>query len=583
MINSDLISERHKRIQFVCFIIFLLSCLLIINLFFIQILHSEKYNLLSNKNRIRLVPLLPKRGRIVSADGENIASIYHRYRLVIDKRDFKNFQKDLQILIAYKIIREADAKQLLIDRKNSKTSLPLIIKENLSWDEYAKISMILFKLLNTSIEVIYGRKYEMPLEFSHLVGYVAKDSDRFQILTGKTGLEYYLNDDLTGDIGSSQTEIDSFGTRIRVLETVQPLTGTDVVISIDSKLQKYVYDVISNEKAGACAVINLKNGEIMALVSVPGFDANLMSSKMTQARWDAIKDDNMHPLINRAVSAYPPGSLFKIVVAFAAISEGVVRPEDNVFCDGSITLDKHIFHCWNRNGHGNVNIYDALRLSCDCYFFEISKRLGINTIVQYAKQFGFGEITDIEIPHENAGLLPSKEWKFLKYKAHWKPYETIITGIGQGATLASIVQIANMFGKLYTANYNFRSTIIKGKSFNDDISPINTKHINVIKGALQQVCTSGTAAYSCNAPYGISGKTGSSQVRKISDNMVGMDRSNFEWKYRDHSFFVGCAPNADPKYIVAVFIEHGGSGSKIAAPIARKIFDKLMGYAHDNQ
>jgi penicillin-binding protein 2 len=270
-------------------------------------------------------------------------------------------------------------------------------------------------------------------------------------------------------------------------------------------------------------------------------------------------------------------------VAFAALSEGVISPKDKVFCGGGVKLDNHIFHCWNRGGHGNIDLCNALKFSCDCYFFETAKKLGIDTIVKYAKKFGFGTETGIELPNENVGLLPTKKWKFLRYGTSWKPYETMIVGIGQGALLSTLMQTVAMFGKIYTGDFNFSPTLIKNDNNNNNNnssksvqSPINPECLEVLKNALYQVCVSGTASGSCRTDYGISGKTGSSQVRKIKAAEAGHDQKSVQWKLRDHAFFVGCAPYRNPRYAVAVFVEHGGGGASVAAPIARKIFDRLM-------
>jgi penicillin-binding protein 2 len=315
----------------------------------------------------------------------------------------------------------------------------------------------------------------------------------------------------------------------------------------------------------------------VALVSVPGFDSNIISGRITKDQWKSVINDPLSPLLNRAVNgSYPPGSIFKIVTAFAALAEGVITTNDKIFCSGGVQQDDRIFHCWNRNGHGHVDIYNAISLSCDCFFFEIAKRLGIEKIIKYAKKFGFGMEVGIQLPSESTGLLPTKKWKFLRYGSMWKPYETMITAIGQGALLSTLLQLAAMTGKLYANDYNFTITLVKGNRMLKPKDPMDPGHADVIKRALHHVCSCGTAAGSCNADYGIAGKTGSSQVRKIREEEVGVNQQNFQWKLRDHALFVGCAPVKNPRYVVAVLIEHGGGGASVAAPIARKIFDKLM-------
>ncbi|MDR1561187.1 MAG: penicillin-binding protein 2 [Holosporaceae bacterium] len=575
LVDNDLRKDLKLRVRVTLIIIYVLYGVLLVNLFVLQVYQAEKYTLLSDKNRVKLAPILPKRGRIITSDGKFVATSSYKYRLLMDLCDEKSFNEGMITINKYLDLTDQEKQRILDSKKKSRPYV--VIKEDLSWNEYAKISMILFKLNHVFIENIYVRNYSMPLEFSHILGYTSKSNNDIQILTGKSGIEFSCDDRLTGKTGNIQTEINATGKKIRIISKTEPTNGTDVVITINSGLQKYVYDLIAQEKAGACVVIDMSNAEILSMVSVPGFDSNLISGGMSKNQWKSIINNPLFPLMNRVVSCtYPPGSIFKIVVAFAALSEGIISPHYRVFCSGGIKQDGHVFHCWNRRGHGSVNLYDAIRLSCDCYFFEISKRLGINSIIKYAEKFGFGSETGIELPNESVGLLPTKEWKFLKYGTSWKRYETMITSIGQGAFLSTLMQAAVMIGRIYTDNYNFFPTLIKNGRKKLPIAPMDRTHSDVIKNALYQVCATGTASGSCQTEYGISGKTGSSQVRKIKSNDVGISQKNFEWKYRDHAFFVGSAPHNNPRYIVAVFIEHGRSGASVAAPIARKIFDKLM-------
>ena len=572
-------NDFRKNIKFRSKIIFglvlFLSVVLIINLYWLQIGNTEKYELLSNKNRIRVLPILPKRGRIITSDEKTIAGNNCRYKLMMEQCNDEIFNKNMDLL--KQCISFNDEEMVRITQLKKKKAPFIEIKDDISWEEYSKLSMILFRLNGVFVENMYVRNYQIPIEFCHIVGHISKSVGTIQIPVGKTGIEAILNNQLAGEIGNLQIEVNSTGKKMRVIDSQEPMDGKDVIISIDSRLQKYVYALLSREKAGACIVLDISNGEVLAMVSVPGFDPNLISNQMTQSQWQSIVNDPLRPLINRAISgSYPPGSIFKIIVAFAALSEGIISPKDRIFCSGGVKLDDHIFHCWNRSGHGNMNLCDALRLSCDCYFFEIARKLGIDLIVKYAKKFGYGTETGVELPYENSGLLPSKRWKLLRYGTSWKPYETMIAGIGQGAILATLLQSAVMLGKLYTENYDFSPTIIKGGKKNISKTHINKKHAETIKNALYYVCVSGTAANSCRTDYGISGKTGSSQVTKIKSAEAGIDQKLLRWELRYHAFFVGCAPSKNPQYVVAVLVEHGGGGAAVAAPIARKIFDRLM-------
>ena len=587
-------ADRKKRLEIIIYAILLLSCVLIGKLYYLQIVYNQKYKLYSNRNSIRTTRLVPKRGRIFTADNRIIAWNVHRYKLIMERCKRKDFDKNLQLISQYISLSPQDLENI----NNSRQRHYSVIKDALSWEEYSNIAMAFFKFNNLVIDSVYSREYFLPEEFCHICGYVTGNNNSLQVLEGKSGVELYFNEYLTGKLGNVMSEVNAAGKKIRTLETEPPTDGKDLRLTINSELQKYVHEIMSQEKAGACVVLDM-DGKILAMVSVPTFDTNILSGRMNKSQWDAIIKNPQFPLLNRVIGcAYPPGSIFKIVIGYAALCEGVVTPKDRIFCSGGYLQDGHTFHCWNRSGHGWVNMVEALSYSCDCYFFEVAKRLGIDRIAKYAKLFGYGSPTGIEICGEISGLMPSREWKILRHGSLWKPYETLIVGIGQGAVLATLAQTATMLGRLYSENYGFTPHLVQDECMQEFIKEsesmeenpaekiqaqkfdvaqkLNPTAAQVIKEGLQRVCTSGTAARSCAAPYGIAGKTGSSQVRRLKKSHVGIKQDKLEWKYRDHAFFAGVAPNPNPRYIVAVFVEHGGGGASVAAPIARKVFDKLM-------
>ncbi|MBR1734659.1 MAG: penicillin-binding protein 2 [Alphaproteobacteria bacterium] len=583
MINKNIDTQYSfkKTVRFVFFISLAFLLILVGKLFVLQILESKKYATLSDKNRIRVYPIVQRRGRIITSDGKVVAQNRQRYRLSIESCDIETFTKNFDLIASKINITDAEKTELFESRKNKPKYTPILLKDELSWDEYSKIAMIFYKLNHVSIENSFIREYLMPIEFCHVIGYTTKNKNYLQSLTGQTGIEAFADDQLVGIPGNVKIEINSVGKKMRVIDSVSPVDGEDIIITINSEIQKFIYNLLSAEKAGACVVLDITNGNVVALVSVPGFNSNPITSKISQNEWNKLLNNPLKPLINRAIGGiYPPGSVFKIVTILAALEKKVISPKDTIYCSGGVVLDGNTFHCWKRSGHGKINAYDALRFSCDCYIFEVAKKLGINAIVEYAQKLGYGSKTGIEIPNESSGLLPSKQWKLLRYGKSWKPYETIITAIGQGALLATLIQSATMMGKIYTNNYNFRPSLLirSQRRFNDErVDPIGTANVEVIKSALYQVCNAGgTASRSCKTAYGISGKTGSSQVRKIRKGEAGMSQNAFPWHFRDHAFFVGCAPYEHPRYVVAVMVEHGGSGSATAAPIARQVFDKLM-------
>lgn len=568
--------QRHSnwRIKAVMGVVSCLTGILIFSAYRLQILYNEKYTLISNKNRIRIVPLLPRRGRIITADGKVIARSVNRYKLMASSCSNDNFTKIMEFVAENIQLNQEDMEQIAEQKKRRNAFIT--IKDDLSWDEYTKISVNMFKFNNLIVEHSYMREYIDPEIFGHVTGYTSKNNNDLQMITGKTGLEAYFNDLLTGVIGSKQTEVNAVGKVMRTLETIPAQNGQDLQITINSELQHFVYDLMKEQIAGGCVVLDM-SGNVLALVSFPGFDTNLLSKRMTVKQWSELRDDPLCPMMNRVTNcSYPPGSVFKIVVAAAALEENIVSPQDKIYCAGGVKQDNHTFHCWNRGGHGHMNLTQSLQYSCDCYFYETAKKLGIDNIVMYAEKFGYGDKTCIEIPNENKGLLPTREWKFLRYKTRWMPYETLIAGIGQGSVLTTIIQTATMMGRLYSNSYAFSPTLVGHENLAGADEIMAPENANVIKKALSLVCTAGTAAKSCKAEYGISGKTGSSQVRKLRKNDAGVHQKNFEWKYRDHAFFAAVAPREKPQYIVVVFVEHGGGGASVAAPIARKIFDKLM-------
>ncbi|MDR1362076.1 MAG: penicillin-binding protein 2 [Holosporaceae bacterium] len=583
--SASVKKELHRRTAIVLYLALFLMSLLVGKLYFLQIYCYGKYFSMAEKNRIRLSPLLPKRGRIFTADKKVIAKNKRHHKLTIESCGEKKFSENLELLARCLDMAEEEKKSILEVHRSFPRHAPIVVRDGLSWDEYSKLSLIFHRLTHVSTDSVYVREYPDPLEYCHVVGYVSRSDNGLQILTGKTGLEQSINDELIGEIGAMRTEINAVGRKMRLLDSTDPINGQDVVLTINSEIQKYVFDLLAAEKAGACVVLNIENGDILAMVSVPGFDNNLISSKISREQWTALTNDPLAPLLNRTISCtYPPGSIFKIVVAIAALSEGIISPSYTVHCAGGIKYGDNVFHCWNRGGHGRVNIYDAICMSCDCFFFEISQKLGIDKIVEYAEKFGFGKIAGLGLGNENAGLLPSRKWKLLRYGNSWKPYETLITGIGQGALLTTLMQLTVLFGKLYSNNYDFVPRLLaqRAPDFLSSKNKIDERYAGIVKEALHRVCNcwNGTASGSCKSSYEIAGKTGSSQVRRLKSNEAGLNQANFPWHMRDHAIFVGVAPckNQTPRYVVAVLLEHGSSGARAAAPIARKIFDKLMAH-----
>lgn len=539
----------------------------------IQVLDSNKYYVLSEKNRIRIHPLFPKRGEIYDRNGLKMAINVPNYRLMMVNAGRKEILTTLQKL---KGVIDVDINTDDLKYKTSQTNSYFIIKDMLSWEEYAKLALHLDNIDRLILGHVYNRQYNNPYAISHVVGYIGTDLNN---TSGKAGLEYSQNDILSGILGNRTIEVNSRMKFIRELDVVKPIDGENIKLTIDMRLQEFIYKILSDHKSAACVVIDLHNGHVLSAVSVPGFDINAMSKRISAEDWKRIVNDKYRPMNNRIFrSVYPPGSVFKIFIAYAALELGKISPHDRISCNGCTVLGKDKFHCWKRTGHGLVNMSQAITVSCDVYFHEIARRLGIDNISDYSHKFGFGEHTCEDIRNEKIGLVPSKKWKLDRYKSSWKEYETILVGTGQGYILANIMQVATAVSKLASGNFNFSPTFFFNKNGNNDRKELNSKVAEELKKAMYRVCNSpkGTARWSCCTHYGIAGKTGSSQVRRLKAGEQGIAQNLLKWEARDHALFAGFAPYESPRYVVAVIVEHGGGGGSVAAPIARQIFDWLM-------
>lgn len=475
--------------------------------------------------------------------------------------------------------------ELLMRSKKAAAQSYIVIKEPLLWDEYAKLVLHAENIDSLILEEVYSRRYADPLAIGHVLGYVGASELNDMYIEGKTGIEKLHNEILYGILGNKKIEVNSRMRYVRHLETIEPIDGADIKLSIDLDLQNYVYKLLSEHNSAACVVLDLHNGHILSAVSVPGIDINVMSRRMSNAEWSKIANDKYLPMNNRIFrSLYSPGSVFKIFLAYAAQDLHVMPPTEQVNCTGCTTLGKDKFHCWKRTGHGLVDLRKAMACSCDVYFHEVARRLGIDNIEKYAKKFGFGERVCLDVPSESVGLIPSREWKRKKYNNDWKEYETILVGTGQGYVLSNIMQIATATARLCLMDSNFYPTFLFDNEHRKQNEDLNKAAVHLVKQSMFDVCNSrkGTAVGSCKTDYVIAGKTGSTQVRRLRAGEQGISQKLLDWKDRDHALFVGFAPYASPRYVVAVIVEHGGGGASVAAPIARKILDKIILFNQDD-
>ena len=378
-----------------------------------------------------------------------------------------------------------------------------------------------------------------------------------------------------------EIEVNSNGRIIREISKIDSIKGEEVSLSIDLRIQEYAINLLKSYRAGSINVINIKNGEILCMASTPTYDPNKIIKKPNKAYWDSVLANSLSPLTNRSIQGlYSPGSTFKMIVAIAALKNGIINTNTTHSCTGKIEFGDRLYHCWKKNGHGKMNVTDAIKQSCDVFFYEISKKLGIDKIAEVAKDFGLGRSFDISVPNQKIGIIPTKKWKKSKLGESWYAGETLISGIGQGFVLTNPFQLAVMTSIIASNGKMIEPTIIKTDGNSFQTNEKYSREIHIIKKAMFKVVNEnkGTAFKSRLEDIKFAGKTGTSQVRRISLSERESDdfrEKEQEWKDRDHALFVGYIPHDDPKFAISVIIEHGGSGASTAAPIAKQVFNYI--------
>ena len=568
---------------------------IVYKLYDIQILNSKKYKTLSENNRINLKVINPTRGLIYDRNNKIVATNYVTYELFIIPEQvddiglvFKNLSKIIEIPFKQR-------KKVLKLSKQLREFEMIKITDNLSWSQLEKIELNLLELPGVHLLPYNKRYYPQSHYFSHIVGYTSQPSEKDMELPyissmptleiGKTGVEKFFNKQLIGIPGRREVEVSSIGKEIREVSRIESKKGNEIKISLDLDLQKIIYEQIKNKKSASVVVMNVNSGEIVGMLSVPNYDPNKLINKPNAEYWKNILENTLAPLTNRAIQGlYAPGSTFKIVVALAALEKKLINKDTEFYCNGKIEFGDRIFHCWKTEGHGKVNLIKGIKESCDCYFYEVSNIVGVDNISKMAKKFGFGETTKIELPSENIGIVPSKKWKKDNLKENWYKGETLIFGIGQGYILSTPLQLAKMTSIIANGGYEVNPTLLTKKDLNtkDKNIGLNSENIKLIRDAMKKVVNEvyGTAFSSRSNPdnYIFSGKTGTSQVKKITIEERESDdfrKKEIEWKNKDHALFVGYMPSEEPKYSISIIVEHGGSGSSTAAPIAKEIFNAI--------
>ena len=591
-------SDQKKQVSLYnrrTFILFLLKLSLFSavgwRLYNIQILDSSKYKTMSKKNQIDLEIIFPIRGNIFDRNKVLIAKNEKVYDVYIIPENTKSINNTLNALSKFIDIDFIKRRKVIELSKQVKKFEKIKIFENISWSTLEKIETNKYNLQGVFIAEDYLRIYPYKDNFSHLLGYISKPNQQELALPfiskmpnldiGKEGLEKSFNPLLVGKAGQREIEVNSNGRIIREISKVDSIKGEEVSLSIDLRIQQYAINLLKSHRAGSINVINIKTGEILCMASTPTYDPNKIIQKPNTKYWESILANTLSPLTNRSIQGlYSPGSTFKMIVAIAALKHGIINTDTTHSCTGKIGFGNRLYHCWKTNGHGKMNVTDAIKQSCDVFFYETSKKLGIDKIAEVAKDFGLGKSYDISMPNQNTGIVPNKKWKKEKKGESWYAGETLICAIGQGFVLTNPFQLAMMTSIIASNGKMIEPTIIKGNRVSFKTNDKYSKEIKIIKKAMFKVVneSKGTAFKSRLDDIKFAGKTGTSQVRRISLSERESDdfrEKEQEWKNRDHALFVGYMPYDDPKYSISVIIEHGGSGASTAAPIAKQIFNYI--------
>ncbi|HET6161596.1 MAG TPA: penicillin-binding protein 2 [Dongiaceae bacterium] len=568
-------------------------------LYYLQVIEGEKYKLLSDENRINHRILFPPRGLIVDRFGIPLATNSPSYRATLVAEQTPNTPATLEAFSSIVPLSERDIARALRERQRTQEFKPITVKDDLTWDDVNAVELNLPDLPGISIEIDQKRVYPFGGITSHILGYVAGPNEKdvendtdpllrqpgFHI--GKNGLERQYDLPLRGTAGESQLEVNSFGRVIRELARQEGDPGGDLVTTLDVGLQQFAHQRLSSEMAGAAVVMDVYTGDLLALASTPSYDPTAFYRGLTIDEWQELSNDIYGPLTNKAVAGqYAPGSTFKMMTALAALRAGI-SPDDHVFCSGVTVLGSARFHCWKREGHGSQDMVNGIKNSCDGYFYEIARRVGIDKIAETARMFGLGSAEGLDLPGEKPGLIPDSAWKKAVIGDSWHPGETLVAGIGQGFITATPLQLCVMAARIANGGYAVKPRLVRriaDGSQNDEGNPVfpslevPENLLKILRTGMDMVTNGdhGTAYRSRIDIPGMemAGKTGTSQVRRITmaERARGVIKNqDLPWNQRDHALFVAFAPVHAPRYAASVVVEHGGGGSAVAAPIARDI------------
>ncbi|HQR50232.1 MAG TPA: penicillin-binding protein 2 [Methylophilaceae bacterium] len=607
-LRNPLREQHYFKLRLIAAALVVLICfgILATRFSYLQLVRYEHYQTLAENNRISLVPMVPNRGLILDRNGVVLAHNFFVYTLEITPSRVENLEETINALKELVEISPSDHKRFKRLRDESHNFESVLLRSHLSDEEAARFAVNRYRFPGVDIRSRLFRHYPLGTSSSHLIGYIGRINDadlkglekngdlsnyKGTDHIGKAGLEQYYERHLHGVTGFQQVEVDADGHAVRVLSSAAPVPGDNLVLSIDSKLQAIAEQAFGSRR-GAMVALDPASGEVLAYVSRPGFDPNLFVDGIDPESWKALNESLDKPLINRPLrGAYPPGSTFKPFVAMAGLEAGEREPPFSISDPGFYMLpgSSHQYRDWKPGGHGSVDIQRAITVSCDTFFYGLARDLGIERLAGFVSHFGFGRKSGIDMDGELSGLLPTPQWKAKRWKQPWYPGETLITGIGQGYTLVTPMQLAQATAILANNGVAMRprlvSSIQQGIGGTDEPTALQTmdrvqlkpEHVELVKQGMTDVTRPGGTAASvgAGAPYNIAGKTGTAQVVGIKQGQKYNEHAIDE-RHRDHALFIAYAPAEAPRIALAVIVENGGHGGSAAGPIARQVMDYYL-------
>ncbi|WP_225027618.1 penicillin-binding protein 2 [Xinfangfangia pollutisoli] len=564
---------------------------------YLQVDQADEFKLLAEENRINIRLIPPVRGVIYDRNGKILAQNEQNYRVSITREDAGDVDAVMRRLAALVPMTAEELDQTVSDLRKHSAFVPVVVKDRLSWDEFSKVAINAPALPGVAPEVGLSRLYPRDTDFAHVIGYVGPVSDKdlegledpdpvlrlpkFQI--GKIGVEKFMESDLRGEAGTKKIEVNHVGRVMRELERNEGQPGADILLTIDADLQNFAQARLGEESA-AVVLMDVETGDLMCCASSPSFDPNLFVRGISYTDYAALTEHDHRPLANKAVSgAYPPGSTFKMVTALAALQAGSIQAGHRVRCPGYLEIGGRRFHCWSRGGHGTVSLTQSFEKSCDVFYYDVAQKVGIDKIAEMGKMLGLGIRHDLPMSAITEGNMPNKAWKQERHKQDWRIGDTINASIGQGYVLASPLQLAVMTARIASGKAVAPRLLrrVAGQEMPVAEAPpleIAAEYLAAVRRGMHDVVNGdhGTAKGSrvVEPTMVFAGKSGTSQVRNITaaERARGViSNDQLPWNRRDHALFVGYAPYDNPRYAVAVVVEHGSGGSTAAAPIARDV------------